>query len=68
MSRSAERVKSPGPRSVCDNGRDSPAALLATTATLRAFPPWPAKSMTTRRDAQLINAIRKLQVSKQALL
>ena len=53
MSRSAERVKGPGPRSVGDNDGDS-LALLATTATLRAFPPWPATSMTTRRDAQLI--------------
>ena len=41
MSRSAERVKGPGPRSVGDNDGDSP-ALLATTATVRAFPPWPA--------------------------
>ena len=53
MSRSAERVKGPGPRSVGDNDGDSP-ALLATTATVRAFPPWPATTMTTRRDAQLI--------------
>ena len=59
MSRSAERVKGPGSRSVCDNDGDSP-ALLATTATVRAFPRWPAKSMTTRRDAQLINAVKKL--------
>ena len=41
MSRSAERVKGPGPQSVGDNDGDSP-ALLATTATVRAFPPWPA--------------------------
>ena len=61
MSRSAERVKGPGPRSVGDNDGDS-LALLATTATVRAFPPWPATSMTTRdrRGAQLINAVRKL--------
>ena len=59
MSRSAERVKGQGPRSVGDNDGDSP-ALLATTAMVRAFPPWPATSMTTRRDAQLINAVRKL--------
>ena len=59
MSRSAERVKGPGPPSVGDNDGDSP-ALLATTATVRAFPPWPATSMTTRRDAQLINVVRKL--------
>ena len=50
MSRSAERVKGPGPRSVGDNDGDSP-ALLATTAMIRAFPPCPATSMTTRRDA-----------------
>ena len=49
MSRSAERVKGPGPRSVGDNDGDSP-ALLATTATVRAFPPWPATSMTTSED------------------
>ena len=61
MSRSAERVKDPGTRSVGDNDGDSPAlALLATTATVRAFPRWPATSMTTRRDAQLINVFRKL--------
>ena len=59
MSRSAERVKEPGPRSVRDYDGDSP-VLLATTATVRAFPRWPATSMTTRRDAQLINAVRKL--------
>ena len=59
MSRSAERVQDPGPRSVCDNDGDRP-ALLATTATVRAFPRWPATLMTTRRDAQLINAVRKL--------
>ena len=52
MRRSAERVKDQGPQSV----GDSP-ALLATTATLRAFPRWPATTMTTRRDAQLINAV-----------
>ena len=50
MSRSAKRVKGPGPRSVGDNDGDSP-ALLATTTTVRAFPPWPATSITTRRDA-----------------
>ena len=54
MSRSAERVKDPGPQSVGDNDGDS-SALLAMTATVRAFPRWPATSMTTRRDAQLIN-------------
>ena len=59
MSRSAERVKDPGPRSVCDNDGDSP-ALLSTTATVGAFPRWPATTMATRRDAQLINAVRKL--------
>ena len=52
MSRSAERVKGPGPRSVGDNDGDSP-VLLVTTATVRAFPPWPATWMTTRREAQL---------------
>ena len=59
MSRSADRVKDLGPRSVGDNDSDSP-ALLATTATVGAFPRWPATTMTTRRDAQLINAVRKL--------
>ena len=59
MRRSAERVKGLGLRSVGDNDGDS-LALLATTATVWAFPPWPATSMTTRRDAQLINAVRKL--------
>ena len=59
MSRSAERVKDPGTRSVGDNDGDSP-ALLTTTVTVRAFPRWPATSVTTRRDAQLINAARKL--------
>ena len=59
MSRSAERVKGPGPRSVSDNDGDSP-ALLAMNATVRACPPWPATSMTTRRDAQVINTVRKL--------
>ena len=58
MSRSAERVKDPGPRSVGDNNGDSP-ALLAMAATI-GFPRWPATSMMTRRDAQLINAVRKL--------
>ena len=54
MSGSAERVKGPGPRSVADNDGDSP-ALLATTATVRAFPRWPATTMATRRNTQLIN-------------
>ena len=65
MSRSAERVKGPGLRSVGDNDGDSP-ALLAMTATVRAFPPWPATSMTTRRDAKLINAVRKLGLTHMA--
>ena len=52
MSRSAERVKGPGPRSVGDNDGDSPAPL-ATTATVRTFPHWPVTSITTRRDAQV---------------
>ena len=65
MSRSTERVKDPGPRSVCDNDGDSP-ALLATTATVQAFPRWPATSVTTRRDAQLNNAVRKLDRTHMA--
>ena len=52
MSRSAERVKNPGPLFVGDNDGDSPAPL-ATAATVRAFPRWPATSITTRRDAQV---------------
>ena len=59
MSRSAERVKDPGLQSVDDNDGDSP-ALLATTAMVRAFPRWPATTMATRRDAQLINAVSML--------
>ena len=55
MSRCAERMKDP----VADNDWDSP-ALLETTATVGAFPRWPAATMATRRDAQLINAVRKL--------
>ena len=58
-SRSAQRVKDPGPRSVGNNDGDCP-ARLATTTTVRAFPRWPATSMTTRRGAQLINAVSKL--------
>ena len=65
MSRSAERANDPGPRSVSDNDGDSP-ALLATTATVRAFPRCPATSMITRRDAQLINAVRKLGRTRMA--
>ena len=57
MSRSAEGVKDPGPRSVSDYDGDSP-ALLATTATVGAFPRWRATTMAT--DAQLINAVSKL--------
>ena len=59
MRRSAERVKDTGLRSVGDNDGDSP-ALLAATTTIRAFTRWPATLMTTRRDAQLNNAVRKL--------
>ena len=59
MNRSAERVTDPGMRFVDDNDGDSP-ALLATTATVGAFPRWPATTMATRRDAQLIKAVRKL--------
>ena len=59
MSRSAERVKDPGSRYVGDNDKDSP-ALLATTATVGAFPRWPVTTMATRRVAQLINAVSKL--------
>ena len=59
MSRSAERVKDPWPRSVSVNDGYSP-ALLATTATVGAFPRWPATTMATRKDAQLINAVSKL--------
>ena len=59
MSRSAERVKDPGPRSVGHYDGDSP-ALLAMTATVGAFPHWPATTTATRRDVQLINAVRKL--------
>ena len=59
MSRSAERAKNPGPRSGSDNDGDSP-ALLATTTIVGTFPHWPATTMATRRDAQLINVVRKL--------
>ena len=59
MSRSAERAKDPGPRSVGGNAGDSP-ARLATTAMVGAFPRWSVTTMATRKDAQLINAVSKL--------
>ena len=59
MSRSAERVKDLGPRCVGDNDGNSP-TLLATTATVGAFPRRPVATMATRRNAQLINTVRKL--------
>ena len=45
MSRSAERVKDPWPRSVGDTDGDS-LALLATTVTVGAFPRWPTTMAT----------------------
>ena len=61
MTRNSERVKDPGPRPVADNDGDrSSPALLATTATVGAFPHWPSATMVTRRDAQLICAVSKL--------
>ena len=59
VSRNAEKVKDPGLRSASDNDGDSP-TLLATTATVGTFPRWPATTMTTRREAQLINVVGKL--------
>ena len=59
MSWRGERVKDPGLRSVADNNGDSP-ALLATTATVKAFPRWPAATMAARRDVQLMKAISKV--------
>ena len=59
MSRRAERVKDPGLRSIADNDGDS-LALLATTAKVGTFPRWPAATLATRKDTQLINVVSKL--------
>ena len=59
MCQSADKVKYPGLRTVADSDGDSQ-ALLATTATIGAFPCWPAAMMAARRDVQLINVVSKL--------
>ena len=58
ISQRVEKVKDPGLQSVADIDGDS-LALLVTTATVGAIPRWMA-TMAIRRDAQLINAVSKL--------